>query len=298
MMRAVHARTAPKPLLDDRWGDRLVPDVVRSAFLQSALARMEPEASAKVEALGDVALDVGLRANAAFADVILRARYSEDALAAAIERGIDQYVIVGAGFDSYALRQPAHAKDLAIFEIDHPATQGMKRRRLAECGIPAPDNLHFIAADLASEGLDAALARSSFDPGRPSFFSWLGVTMYLPREANLTTLRAIASCASPGSELVFTYVDKAVFAPEFAGSESFERLRSSVASIGEAFLSGFDPATLAEELRECGLTLLEDLSGEENAARYDKGGVNGLRSSGAAHIARARVAGGGASAQG
>ncbi|MEJ8856850.1 SAM-dependent methyltransferase [Variovorax robiniae] len=298
MMRAVHSRTAPKPLLDDRWADRLVPDTVRSAFLQAALARMEPEARAKVEALGDAALDIGLRANAAYADVILRSRYSEDALAAAIRNGIDQYVIVGAGFDSFALRQLAYAEGLAIFEIDHPATQGMKRRRLAETGISAPDNLHFIAADLASESLDAALARSSFDPGRPSFFSWLGVTMYLPREANLATLRAIASCAAAGSELVFTYVDSAVFSPAFAGSESFERLRASVASIGEAFLSGFDPATLADELRECGLVLLEDLSGDQTTARYDKDGVNGLRSSGAAHIAHARVVGGAPSAPG
>ncbi|MEJ8851429.1 class I SAM-dependent methyltransferase [Variovorax rhizosphaerae] len=298
MMRATHSRTAPSPLLDDRWGDRLVPDAVRAAALQAVLSRLEPDARTQALRAPDSVLDNALRANAAYADVILRSRYAEDVLATAIQRGVDQYVLVGAGFDSFALRQPAHTPSLSVFEIDHPATQGMKRRRLAECGIAPLDNLHFIAADLSTESLDAALARSSFQSTRPSFFSWLGVTMYLTREANLATLRAIATCAAPGSDLVFTYVDSAVFEPGYSASESFQQLRASVASAGEAFLSGFDPATLADELREIGLDLLEDLSGLEVAARYDKAGVNGLRSSAAAHIAHVRVVGGAAQRKG
>ncbi|WP_213953751.1 class I SAM-dependent methyltransferase [Variovorax sp. dw_954] len=291
MMRAVHSRTAPRPVIDDPWGDRLVPDSVRAAALQTVLARMDSEARAKALQAPEAVLDAALRANAAHADVIVRTRYAEDALAAAAQRGIDQYVMVGAGFDSFALRQPPYAEAMTIFEIDHPATQGMKRRRLDECGVHVPDNLHFIAADLASEGLDAALARSSFQPGRPTFFSWLGVTMYLTREANLATLRAIASCAAPGSELVFSYVDNAVFTPGHARSEAFRQLQASVASAGEAFLSGFDPTTLEETLRETGFLLLEDSSGNETVARYDETGINGLRSSAAAHLAHVRVVG-------
>ncbi|MGY4830350.1 class I SAM-dependent methyltransferase [Sphaerotilaceae bacterium SBD11-9] len=265
LMRALHSRTAPAPLIDDVWGDRLVPDPVRQAL---------PEAA--------------LRANAAYADVILRTRYAEDALAAAVSRGVDQYVIVGAGFDSFAHRRPAPARTLNVYEVDHPATLDLKRRCLQAGGVAESGRLQFVAADLACEDLGAALARSSFQPGRPGFFSWLGVTMYLTHEANLAALRAIATCAAPGSELVFSYVDEAVFEPGHASAE-FTALRHTVASMGEAFLSGFDPARLSGQLRDAGFELLEDLNGEEMVARYDSGGVNGLRSNRAAHLAHARV---------
>jgi methyltransferase (TIGR00027 family) len=266
LMRALHSRTAPAPLIDDKWGDHLVPEAMRHAMPETAL-----------------------RANAAYADVIVRARYAEDALAAALLVGTDQYVIIGAGFDSFAHRRPADAHALSIYEVDHPATQGLKRQRLQACGVAESSTLHYVAADLSQEDLGAALARSSFQPGRPTFFSWLGVTMYLSREANLAALRAIAACAAPGSELVFTYVDDAVFEPGHAANEAFGALRQHVASVGEALLSGFDPATLSAQLWEAGFQQLEDLNGDEMVARYDASGVNGLQSNSAAHIARARV---------
>ena len=207
LIRAVHSRADPAPLLDDTWGDRFVPESVRAAFRQPALDRMEPDARTKALTLPELVLDRVLRANAAYADVIIRARYTEDALKLAVTRGICQYVIIGAGFDSFAYRRPPYASQLEIFEIDHPATQGLKRQRLIECGVPDSNSLHFIPADLSVEQLGEALARSNFQPTQPTFFSWLGVTMYLTREANLDALRAIASCAPAGSELVFTYVE-------------------------------------------------------------------------------------------
>jgi O-methyltransferase involved in polyketide biosynthesis len=150
--------------------------------------------------------------------------------------------------------------------------------------------VHFVAADLSEETLQSALARSSFDPAQPAFFSWLGVTVYLTREANLATLRAIATVAPAGSELVFTYIDEAALQPGHAGTEGFRKLRSDVSSVGEAFLSGFDPATLDALLLETGLVLTEDLDGDETVARYDAAGINGLQRAGAGHIAHARVA--------
>src|SRR6185437_16545034 len=136
--------------------------------------------------------------------VIIRSRYAEDALKAAAQRGTRQYVLIGAGFDSFVLRRPAFANGIEIFEIDHPATQALKIERIRACGITLPASVHFIAADLASETLASALARSSFRGGEPAFFSWLGVTVYLTREANMATLRAVASSSAAGSELVFT----------------------------------------------------------------------------------------------
>ena len=291
LMRAVHSRTDPAPLLDDTWGDRLVPDSVRSAFRQPALDRMEPEARAKALASPESILDRTLRGNAAYADVIIRARYTEDALKAAVANGIRQYVIIGAGFDSFAYRLPAYANRLEIFEVDHPATQGLKRQRLLECGVPDSNSLHFIPSDLSVDKLGAALSRSNFQPTQPTFFSWLGVSMYLSREANLDALSAIASCAPPSSELVFTYVDEIIFNSTYADTESFRKLKDAVSSSGEAFLSGFNPSTVREQLQCAGLLLLEDLNGEQMVSRYDKDGVNGLQSNSAAHIAHARVMG-------
>src|SRR5258708_22987441 len=139
------------------------------------------------------------------------ARYAEDALEAAVSQGIRQYVLIGAGFDSFALRRPAFSADLQIFEIDFPATQTFKIQRISECGISLPDSVHFIAADLSRESVAAALARSSFERDRLTFFSWLGVTMYLTREANLAPMRSIASCAPMDIELAFTYFDARLF---------------------------------------------------------------------------------------
>ena len=289
LTRALHSRADPAPLLDDSWGDRLIPDFVRDAFRQGALDRMDPETRAKALASPELVLDRVLRANAAYADVVVRARYTEDALEAAVARGIGQYVIIGAGFDSFACRRPAYATNLSIFEVDHPATQAFKRQRLLACNVGESELLHFIAADLSAEGLQTALTRAPFDPTRPTFFSWLGVTMYLTRETNMATLRAISSSAPSGSELVFTYVDQAVFGAAYASDESFRNLRSAVSSVGEAFLSGFDPGAIEEQLLGVDLQLLEDLNGDQMVARYDQAGANGLHSNSAAHIARARV---------
>lgn len=285
LMRAIHSRSDPAPVLDDPWGDRLVPETVRAAFRERARAKFDSAPH------GD-ALDAALRANAGYAEVILRSRYTEDALQASVAKGVGQYVIVGAGFDSFVCRRPAWAEGLTVYEVDHPATQQLKRQCLQACGVAESASVHFIEADLSVESLGTALARSPFDATRPAFFSWLGVTVYLPREANLAALRAIATCTSSAdSELVFTYIDEAVLDDRHADAdnEAFRKLREEVSAVGEAFLSGFDPANLKALLLDTGLLLLEDLDGHKAVARYDPKGLNGLRPAGASHIAHARV---------
>jgi methyltransferase (TIGR00027 family) len=127
LMRARHSRLDPAPLIDDAWGDLLVPDSFRQALLQRALQRLDEAARARAPGQPAAVLDALLRASAAYADVILRARYAEDALQAAVARGMRQCVLIGAGFDSLACRRPAWAQALDIHEIDHPATQQLKR---------------------------------------------------------------------------------------------------------------------------------------------------------------------------
>jgi methyltransferase (TIGR00027 family) len=263
LMRAAHTRLDRNPLIEDPWGERLVPPSVRAMFSDESLLQSR-----------------------AYANVVTRTRYAEDALQAAVAQGIRQYVLIGAGFDSFALRRPAFSAELQIFEIDYPATQRLKLERIAECGETLPDSVHFIAADLAEESVTAALSRSSYRKDQLTFFSWLGVTMYLTREANLATLQSIASCSPPGSELVFTYFDARVFQ---LASASFQEMKDRVASIGEPFLSGFDPGALAADLERCGLSLIEDLGGGEVQARYGRVGEMSLGQSYFSHIALASV---------
>ena len=184
---------------------------------------------------------------------VLRTRYAEDALEVAVGKGVHQYVIVGAGFDSFALRQPAFARHVDVFEIDHPATQELKRQRLHECGVPLPRTLHFV-----------------------------------PAEANRATLRAIAACSAPGSELVFTYVDQREFGGDRA-SVGAERVQVAFAAAREPWLSGFDPSLLAEDLTVVGLTLIEDLDGLGAKERYCSGRRDDLFPMTASHIVHAEV---------
>ena len=264
LIRALHSRTDPKPLIDDPWGDRLVPASVRTTMTDDALLR-----------------------SPAFANVILRSRFTEDALESAVRGGVRQYVLIGAGFDSFALRRPSYSQNLDIFEIDHPATQQLKRERIAECGLELPPSVHFIAADLSQQSVAAALSQSAYDPAVLTFFSWLGVTMYLTREANLATFRSVASCSPAGSLLAFTYIESAILQSQ---STAIQELQARVASMGEPFLSGFEPALLAGDLRSCGLELMEDLTGPAIIDRYRRAGTRGFERHSSSHVALARCA--------
>jgi methyltransferase (TIGR00027 family) len=291
-MRAVHTRLDDPALIDDPWGDRLVLDEEREAILGAAEAGLEPAASAQLNGLASPAdrAEAALRMHPTYPTIIVRTRYAEDALAAAAAGGARQYVIVGAGMDSFALRGPRFTRELEIFEVDHPATQEFKRRRLRDLGVPIPGRLHFVAADLSMEALGSALGRSSFDRRKLSFFSWLGVTSYLTREANLATLREIASCAVPGSELVFTYIDQREFEPATASAET-QRIKAGLAAAGEPWVSGFAPARLQQELSAVGLVLVDDLGGNELRALYCAGRKDRLTPAPYMRIARARVNG-------
>jgi methyltransferase (TIGR00027 family) len=287
LMRAAHSRLDPSPLIDDPWGDRLVSKAERDRIRERLLGNMDPDARAAALREPGALLDNYFLANSSYPGVVMRSRYAEDALKSAMERGTRQYVLIGAGFDSFSLRRPAFSGDLEIFEIDHPATQSLKLARIGECGIALPPSVHFIAADLARETLASALARSSFRDSEPAFFSWLGVTVYLTREANMATLRAIATCSAPGSELVFSYVDQVEFAE--GGRRAPDHPNAlAVARLGEPYMSGFNPAELRDDLKQAGLDLVEDLNGHQMAERYGRTGTKALRPSANMHIALAR----------
>ncbi|MGA8515198.1 MAG: class I SAM-dependent methyltransferase [Burkholderiaceae bacterium] len=288
LIRALHTRHDPLPLLHDPWGDRLVPASGVEFIHQKALLSLSAQALARPATLSMSPGDSWLHSRPFYTGVITRSRFAEDALLAAVKRGVRQYVLLGAGFDSFSLRRPDGVRDLVVYEIDHPATQAVKRQRMAVCQVTPRAPVHYIAANLSKEGVAAALLRSDFRFNEPVFFSWLGVTMYLSRTDNLGLLGAIGQLAAPGSEVVFNYFDQEAFFDN-TGSGPFSEMQRSVTAIGEPLLSGFDPAHLAKDLHGIGLSLQEDLDDAQTLQRYDRLGANGLQPLGWSHVARASV---------
>ncbi len=294
LVRAVHTRIDPDPVIVDDWGDRLVPDWAREEFREMALARMTPAERERAIAAPEAVLAEYFPRQDMYGNVVMRARWAEDALADAVAGGLRQYVILGAGFDSFALRRPAFAAEVEIFEIDHPATQNLKLERLRDLSIADPPGVHFISADFARETMGSVLARAGVDPGAAVFFSWLGVVSYLTREANIASLSAMAASA-PGSLIAFSYLDEVIFAARAAADapegETMSNAASIVRKFGEPFVSGFDPALLGGELAALGLELVEDLNGPDLAQRYGRTGARFLPTAPVSHFALARVTG-------
>jgi methyltransferase (TIGR00027 family) len=201
---------------------------------------------------------------------LARSRYAEDSLEAALQEGVRQYILLGAGLDTFAYRRSDLSDRLQVLEFDHPATQAMKRERVTRAGWQQPSNLHFVPVDFAKESLSDALERSPYDPAQLSFFSWLGVSFYLTREVVFDTLRSIASRAARGSTIVFDYLDADAFIPEKA-SRRVQQMQSMAHRLGEPMKAGFDPLTLSTDLDPIGLRLEENLDPATIQARYFRG---------------------------
>lgn len=137
--------------------------------------------------------------------VVIRAAYGERQVATAVERGVNQYVIIGAGYDSFAMRRKDLMQSLAVYEIDTPASQAEKRRRMQKAGIAEPVGVRYVAADLSQVTIEAALAGSDFDPGQAAFFSCFGVTYYLTKDPIKEILDLVAHKLAPGSAIAFDY---------------------------------------------------------------------------------------------
>jgi methyltransferase (TIGR00027 family) len=219
--------------------------------------------------------------------VVMRSRYLEEEIDQAVGRGVSQYVILGAGLDSFAYRRTDLAKVLRVFEVDHPASQTWKRTRLQALGIALPPNLSLVPVDFEKQSLIDTLCMSGYRTAAPGLFSWLGVTMYLTPDAIFSTLRTIAALA-PGTEIIFEY-----HVPKELVDAETQRLLSVVmaagATRGEPLLSFFDPAKLAEEVRKVGFAEVSDFGPKEVAARYFVGRTDDLRPLSWAHYMRARV---------
>lgn len=219
--------------------------------------------------------------------IAVRTRFAEDALTAAIAHGVRQLVVLGAGLDTYAYRTTL-GEDLHVFEVDHPATQAWKRRRLAEAEIPVPRTLTFAPIDFERESMADGLAAAGFDPAQQTFFTWLGVVPYLTEQAVFSTLGFIAGLPR-GTHVVFDYNN-----PPFSGfeqdehAEDREALAAGVASLGEAFRCHFETEVLHARLTALDFCEVEDLGPELIRARYFANRGGSVSEKGG-HVVRAAI---------
>ena len=212
--------------------------------------------------------------------VVLRSRYCEDRLASAIRQGVSQLIVLGAGLDTFAYRQPEWARSLRIYEVDQPASQAEKRRLLSLAGIAIPDNVEFIAIDFEQTSLADGLKAAGVDFSRKTLFSCLGVTMYLS-EDTVDALFGVVASFPAGSEIVFTYRQ--------ASRDAESVLGQQVDALGEPWTFHIEPGALAHKLNALGFQSLEELDPLDADALYYRGRMDGLHAPSRRGIAAAVV---------
>lgn len=219
--------------------------------------------------------------------IAVRSRFSEDTLAEAVAEGVRQYVLLGAGLDTFAYRAAKVFPGLNVFEVDHPATQGWKRQRLAEAGITVPDVLTYAPVNFETETLSDGLVRAGFDLKAPAIFAWLGVVPYLTRDAITTTLGFVAGLPR-GTTVIFDYGEPAS-ERDPAAAAAHKAMAERVAASGEPFRSFFKPDDLKRDVAALGFSHVEDFDASTLNSRYFSGRTDDLRLRGSGHLMRARV---------
>jgi methyltransferase (TIGR00027 family) len=250
-----------------------------------ALRILGPETAADIQNNLDRENNRLARAMRAF--MAVRSRYAEDGLAQAVERGVSQYVLLGAGLDTFGYRNPFEGR-VRVFEVDHPATQAWKRAQIEAAGILIPPSLTYTPVNFERQTIMDGLVASGFNPAAPAFFAWLGVTMYLARETVMATFAMIAALPK-GSGVVFDYgIEPSMlgFVERMVVAEFSRR----VAAIGEPWTTFFVPSALDADLRAAGFADVEDLAPEDINARYFKDRADGLAVGTVAHLVRASTA--------
>lgn len=279
-IRGYHSLYDTPKIFDDPLAYSLVSEAERSRIAGHLIARLRTidPSGAAASPEDDTALQRMLQTWSMAPTVLSRARYAEDALRKAKCKGVRQYVILGAGMDTFAFRRQEMLEGLKVFEVDHPATQALKRKRIAGLGWQIPAQLHFIPLDFVTEDLDKMLSCHPYDPSVLTFFSWLGVTYYLAHDTVFATLRAITKISPPGSAVVFDYFDPG---EDCTGKEA-ERLQAimdSLQALGEPMKAGLDSSTLALDLARIGMRLQETLSPRDIQQRYFQGRPDRYRAS-------------------
>jgi methyltransferase (TIGR00027 family) len=230
----------------------------------------------------------GRYARALRAFLVARSRIAEDALGEAVARGVRQYVVLGAGLDTFAHRNPHAALGLRVFEVDHPATQEWKRQMISRARLGSPESLVYVSVNFESQRLAEQLIANGFQAHQPTFFSWLGVTMYLSPEAIHETLRFVAQSRISRSGIVFDYL---TLPPGYALLRRWglRLLKRRVAAAGEPWRTFYDPAQLHRELTGLGFATVRDFGSDEINARFFDHADARLRVGGFGRVVLARI---------
>lgn len=272
LLRASHGLLDDEPLLFE---DHAVADLL-SAGARMALRPLPPplrRALRRRERLNP-------QRAALRGQIVLRARFAEDALEAAIARGVDQILVLAAGLDTLAIRRPTLLENCALYEVDHPATQAWKRRRLGARGA----GIRFVPVDFGRDDLAVALRQAGLDPQRPLFVTWLGCTYYLERVAITATLAALAQVAAPGSRIALDYWTQQ--APSGWGSRALlAGIRFAVALQQEPMVGLLTPAGLGRLAGNTGWRVAEDLDAQAQRQRWLRGRRDTLAVPDFAHLA-------------
>jgi methyltransferase (TIGR00027 family) len=240
-----------------------------------ALAILRPEDVTRLRA-DPAHFERGPVASFLRAFLAVRARFVEDRLAQLRATGLRQYVVLGAGLDTFPYRVPVRDPPLRVWEIDHPATQAWKRQRLDEARIPIPPTVRLVPVDFERDHLGQALERAGFDPQAGALFGWLGVVPYLTPPAIRATLTCIAAATAEGGGVVFDYArDRDGLSP--LERRVYDGFAARVRAIGEPLRSAFRPAELAREVHATGFPVVQDFGREDLNGRYLAGRSDGLQ---------------------
>ena len=259
--RAIHQTHEGAAIFDDPFAEKILDEETRAA-------------------LGEIAADPALRGIRLF--IASRSRFSEEALAACVARGTRQVVVLGAGLDTFSLRNPFAG--VRVFEVDFPATQAWKRERLSEAGLALPETLTFAPVDFERESLADGLARAGFRRDEPAFFQWLGVVPYLTRDAISSTLDLSRSI--PASAVVFDYTEPFENHPPERRA-NLVATADRAAARGEPWLSFFNPDEISGLLREKGFFDIEDVGFADLVRRFSPALAEGLHRGPGGHVIRA-----------
>jgi methyltransferase (TIGR00027 family) len=287
--RGYHALNNNQPIFNDTIANSLLREDEKQLIATNwanAIAFFDQEKSETLRTF-DEKLDWVMN-NQCIPQLVSRARYAEDGLLSAIGRGFKQYVILGAGLDTFALRQENLPEDFIIYEVDHPTTQAFKINRLQEMELEIPDNIKFVPVDFKNDSVRFELMKSGYDEQKITYFSMLGVVMYLDKKDFYHLLSHISEMTVNGSSFIFDYLDDTAFNDNLA-SKKLIQMRQITAHTGEPMVTGFDPFELDRELQDCNVLLYENLSPDNIDELYFANRADGLHAFDHFHFAHLAV---------
>lgn len=273
-VRAYHVEHVREPIFADTKARELMTDEEYRMIAAYILGQMDFFAPDQKDRFAGSGEALTYLVNTQLASTPLAsAAFCEDALKTAMRTGTAQYIILGAGMDTFAFREPEFLRKYDVFEVDHPLTQAEKKDRIQRAGWTVPKKLHFVPVDFTKDNLRTKLLEAGFRPQKKTFFSWLGSSMYLYRDEMETMLQKIAALAADGSSLVFDYADAGLFLSDV---KRVQNMLAMAKTGGAEMKSSFDQLSMELMLSDYDFLVYEHLNRKEIQKRYFSGRSDGL----------------------